>query len=33
MQMGLPEGDILRSDVARLFIESFVTGNEPLPRN
>jgi CubicO group peptidase (beta-lactamase class C family) len=27
------DSDVLRSDVARLFIESFVTGNEPLPRN
>jgi len=27
------DSDVLRSDVARLFIESFVTGNEPLPSN
>ena len=27
------DSDVLRSDVARLFIESFVTGNEPLPLN
>jgi len=27
------DSNILRSDVARLFIESFVTGSEPLPRN
>ncbi|UCG86009.1 MAG: beta-lactamase family protein [Gemmatimonadota bacterium] len=27
------DSDVLRSDVARLFIESFVTGTEPLPRN
>jgi CubicO group peptidase (beta-lactamase class C family) len=27
------DSDVLRSDVARLFVESFVTGNEPLPGN
>jgi CubicO group peptidase (beta-lactamase class C family) len=27
------DSDVLRSDVARLFVESFVTGNETLPSN
>jgi CubicO group peptidase (beta-lactamase class C family) len=27
------DSDVLRSDVARLFVESFVTGSEPLPQN
>jgi CubicO group peptidase (beta-lactamase class C family) len=27
------DSDVLRSDVARLFVESFVTGSEPLPGN
>jgi len=27
------DSDVLRSDVARLFVESFVTGSEPLPSN